>query len=429
MATRTAKNAPIKFKVPDSMKQYAVGKDAPKSVQRNRGDSNSGGGNSGGGQSNSGAKTTGANYPYEFLKDMRKAEIKERNPDTGNDILLTSLDPYENPKHKEIVDSWYERWQKKNGGGDGSGAEKSDEAGGSGAEKSKGKKRRVVKKRSEGSLPRGKSLGTASSFAHGATVKALGFDDAEAYANAAKEAKEIKLSDLKEAVKGEGKQWVQFVGFLGEMGLKAAKSLTKVERKKKKSKKPKSAKDTLDASRQKMEHHKKTVDKKRATLSVVSDVLMKYTDVAVGVAATAAFGPLGGVVGAFVTNAVGRLAKDKVQKIDELMGVNCSEITDLQKKNCFKKAGLNTEDEQLEGEIMALVLKIYVAYGQAVKEAFEELKNMSEDEIKQLEETYKFSKLVEKATKAPKKTKKTASDFYSEVMGAFNEACDLEDDL
>ena len=63
---------------------------------------------------------------------------------------------------------------------------------------------------------------------------------------------------------------------------------------------------------------------------------MKYTDVAVGVGCTVAFGPLGGAVGAFITNAVGRYAKEKVQKIDELMGVDCSEITDLQEKTCFK---------------------------------------------------------------------------------------------
>ena len=279
---------------------------------------------------------------------------------------------------------------------------------------------------------RGSGLGTASEFAANATSKALGFEDAKAYEKAAKEAKNLfSAKDLKNAVKEEGKQWMQFASFLLDTALNTAKpkkkekKLTKAERAG-----PKGAKRTLNEARDKFQKHKETVDKKRASLRAVSDVLMKYTDVAVGVGCTVAFGPLGGAVGAFITNAVGRYANEKVQKIDELMGVDCSGITDLQKKNCFKKAGVKTEQEEYEAELFALILKMYVAYGEAVKQAFEDLKNLTPEQVKEIELQYKFEKTLQKASEKP--VSKKASEersFLAEVREAFNEACDFEDDL
>ena len=224
---------------------------------------------------------------------------------------------------------------------------------------------------------------------------------------------------------------MQFASFLLDTALNTAKpkskekKLTKAERAG-----PKGAKRTLNEAKEKFQKHKNTVDKKRASLRTVSDVLMKYTDVAVGVGCTVAFGPLGGAVGAFVTNAVGRYAKEKVQKIDELMGADCSEITDLQKKNCFKKAGVKTEQEKYEAELFALILKMYVAYGEAVKQAFDELKNLTPEQIKEIELQYKFEKTLQKASKKPvaKKASEERS-FLAEVREAFNEACDFEDAL
>ena len=326
MSERTAKATPKRASIPASLKRYSIGKDSKPKSSAGRGKS-------------------GVTYPTVFLQDVRKKEIKERNPDTGNEVLITSLDPYENEKHKEIMDKWYDRWkkqQKKKG--------KSSEGGeGKESEKKKGEvkvtvggtgKRRKVKMK--GKAPkglkrlRGSKLGSASEFAKNATSKALGFEDAKAYEKAAKEAKNLfSAKDLKKAVKEEGKQWMQFASFLLDTALNTAKpkskekKLTKAERAG-----PKGAKRTLNEAKEKFQKHKNTVDKKRASLRTVSDVLMKYTDVAVGVGCTVAFGPLGGAVGAFVTNAVGRYAKEKVQKIDELMGADCSEITDLQKKNC-----------------------------------------------------------------------------------------------
>ena len=160
----------------------------------------------------------------------------------------------------------------------------------------------------------GKGLGTASEFAANATSRALGFDDAKAYEKAAREAKDLfSAKDLKEAVKEEGKQWMQFASFLLDTALNTARPSKKKKKLSPHEKAgPKGAKRTLNEAREKMKRHKETVEKKRASLRAVSDVLMKYTDVAVGVGCTVAFGPLGGAVGAFVTNAVGRYANEKV---------------------------------------------------------------------------------------------------------------------
>lgn len=374
--------------------QYSVGKDSPKKAP----------------------KKEEVSYPYNFLQDMRKAEIKERNPDTGNEVLITSLDPYTNKKHKELVDKWYGKWKEQK-------EKKGESVDGGG---SSGKKKRTVKKRT--TALSGKSLGTATTFAANATSRALGFEDAKDYEKASKEAKNLlSAKDLTEAFKGEGKQWVQFAGFLAKTGLNAAKAIAKKKKKVVKSKKPSSAKKILDEKQEKFKRQRAQVEEKRAALNTISDVLMKYTDVAVGVAATTAFGPLGGVVGAFVTNAVGRYAKDKVRKIDELMGVNCSEITDLQKKNCFKKAGLKSKDEELEAEILALTMKLYLAYGEAVKQAFDDLKKLTPEQIKELEDTKQFEDIAKKMMKKGSEEKE-GSDFFAEVMTAFEEAC-LEDEF
>lgn len=425
MSERTAKTTP-KMKVPASFKRYSIGKGTKPKGSEGRGKS-------------------GVTYPTEFLQDVRKMEIKERNPDTGNDVLITSLDPYENEKHKEIMDKWYDRWKKQQekkskkkegeGGSEGGGDKKVKVTVGGGGG---GKTRRTVKMKGKSlkSLKslRGKGLGTASEFAKNATSKALGFEDAKAYEKAAKEAKNIfSAKDFKRAVKEEGKQWMQFVSFLGSTAMSAVK---KKEKEKELTKAEqvggKGAKRTLSDAKKKFQKHKETVEKKRAALKSVSDVLMKYTDVAVGVGCTLAFGPLGGAVGAFVTNAVGRYANEKVRKIDELMGVNCDDITDLQKKNCFKKAGLKNEEEEFEAELFALTLKMYTAYGEAVEQAFEDLKNLTPEQIKEIELTYKFEKTLTKASKrlADKPIAKKASeerDFLAEVTEAFNEACDFED--
>lgn len=419
MSERIAKTTPKRMKVPASLKRYSIGKGSKSKGSKGRGKS-------------------GVTYPTDFLQDVRKMEIKERNPDTGNEVLITSLDPYENKKHKEIMDKWYDRWkkqQKKKGkssegeGGEGEKSEVKVTVGGT------GKRRRMKMK---GKAPkglnrlRGSGLGTASEFARNATSKALGFEDAKAYEKAAKEAKNLfSAKDLKKAVKEEGKQWMQFASFLLDTALnttkpkKKEKKLTKAERAG-----AKGAKRTLNEAREKFQKHKETVDKKRASLRAVSDVLMKYTDVAVGVGCTVAFGPLGGAVGAFVTNAVGRYANEKVQKIDELMGVDCSGITDLQKKNCFKKAGIKTEQEKYEAELFALILKMYVAYGEAIEQAFDDLKNLTPEQVKEIELQYKFEKTLQKASEKPvaKKASEERS-FLAEVREAFNEACDFEDDL
>ena len=422
MSERIAKTTPKRMKLPANFKRRRNSKS----------------------KDSKGRGKSGVTYPTDFLQDVRKMEIKERNPDTGNEVLITSLDPYENEKHKEIMDKWYDRWkkqQKKKGkssegeGGEGKEGEgKKSEVkvtvGGRG--KGKGKRIKYKLKGDAAKRLRGRGLGTASQFAKEATSRALGFEDAKAYEKAAKEAKNLfSAKDLKKAVKEEGKQWMQFASFLLDTALNTArpknkkKKLTKAQRAG-----PKGAKRTLDEARDKFQKHKETVDKKRASLRAVSDVLMKYTDVAVGVGCTVAFGPLGGAVGAFITNAVGRYANEKVQKIDELMGVDCSGITDLQKKNCFKKAGVKTEQEKYEAELFALILKMYVAYGEAVEQAFDDLKNLTPEQVKEIELQYKFEKTLQKASEKPvaKKASEERS-FLAEVREAFNEACDFEDDL
>ena len=40
------------------------------------------------------------------------------------------------------------------------------------------------------------------------------------------------------------------------------------------------------------------------------------------------------------------------------------------KKKLASKAGIKTEQEKYEAELFALILKMYVAYGEAVEQAF-----------------------------------------------------------
>ena len=246
MSERTAKATPKRASIPASLKRYSIGKDSKPKSSAGRGKS-------------------GVTYPTVFLQDVRKKEIKERNPDTGNEVLITSLDPYENEKHKEIMDKWYDRWkkqQKKKGkssegeGGEGKKSEVKVTVGGTGKRrkmKMKGKAPKGLKRL------RGRSLGTASEFAANATSKALGFEDAKAYEKAAKEAKNLfSAKDLKNAVKEEGKQWMQFASFLLDTALNTAKpkkkekKLTKAERAG-----PKGAKRTLNEARDKLKSTKR----------------------------------------------------------------------------------------------------------------------------------------------------------------------------
>lgn len=48
-------------------------------------------------------------FPNQFYKDL--ADVKVKNPNTGREVLLSSLKPKEDPKHQKIVQRFYDKWK------------------------------------------------------------------------------------------------------------------------------------------------------------------------------------------------------------------------------------------------------------------------------------------------------------------------------